>query len=46
MPSKKNLGPCTIRDCQTDLNKYRRITEYALTKAKMKETFNKYDYLK
>ena len=41
----KNLGPCSIRDCQTNSNQYRRITENALTKAKAKGTFDQYNYL-
>ena len=43
--TKKNLGPCSVRNCQIRPNQYRGITEYALRKAKEKGTFNQYNYL-
>ncbi|RIB02068.1 hypothetical protein C2G38_2228885 [Gigaspora rosea] len=43
--TKKNLGPCSINNCQIRPNQYHGITEYALRKAKEKGTFNQYNYL-
>ncbi|CAG8498539.1 22276_t:CDS:2 [Racocetra persica] len=43
--TKKNLGSCFVCNCQIRPNQYHRITEYALRKAKEKETFNRYNYL-
>ncbi|CAG8637076.1 35909_t:CDS:2 [Racocetra persica] len=43
--SQKNLGPCSVCNCQIEPNQYRRITEYALKKVKEKGTFDQYNYL-
>src|SRR6185437_1730054 len=45
MPPKKNHGPCSIPDCQTNSNQYRRITDCALTKIREKDIDNQYNYL-
>lgn len=43
--SRKNLGPCSIHNCNIESNQYRGITSYALRKAKEKGTFRQYNYL-
>ncbi|CAG8672293.1 6160_t:CDS:2, partial [Cetraspora pellucida] len=43
--TKKNLGPCSVRDCQINPKQFRGITDYAFKKAKEKGTFGQYSYL-
>ncbi|CAG8565973.1 5467_t:CDS:1 [Cetraspora pellucida] len=45
MPPKKNIGPCSIRNCQSNSNQFCRITKYVLTKIKTKDILNQYNYL-
>jgi hypothetical protein len=43
--TRKNLGPCSIHNCQINSNQYRGITTNALRKAKENGTFDQYNYL-
>ncbi|CAG8520385.1 8038_t:CDS:1 [Cetraspora pellucida] len=43
--TKKNLGPCSVRNCQINPKQYCEITDNAFRKAKEKGTFSQYNYL-
>jgi len=43
--TQKNLGSCSIHNCNIESNQYYGITSYALRKVKEKGIFKQYNYL-
>ncbi|CAG8625625.1 4583_t:CDS:1, partial [Cetraspora pellucida] len=45
MPLQQNTGPCKIKDCNNNTNRYLKFTENAFQKSIEKNIFNNYSYL-
>ncbi|CAG8644281.1 4715_t:CDS:2, partial [Dentiscutata heterogama] len=45
MPLEQNKGPCKVKDCNHNANRYYKFTAKAIEKSKKKNTFDDYNYL-